>query len=295
MDHVLVVNDDAGSTEEEAVDAAADVLREVGEVEIATTADADGFDAVVERLDARRLVVCGGDGSIHLAVARLRELGHPQEPVGLIPLGTGNDLARGVGLPFEDAAAAAERVRDGSPRPMDLLIDDTGRICVNALHAGVGADASARAEALKERLSAVAYPVGAVLAGVAAEGIRTEVVVDGEVLVDADVLLVAVTNGTCFGGGATVCPDAAPDDGQLDVLAVTAVGPIARAAFALALNSGEHLERDDVHLAVGREVQIRASTEGGGGLRYVVDGELHEDPEPDRTWRVEHHAWTLVR
>jgi diacylglycerol kinase family enzyme len=290
VDHVLVVNDAAGSTERDAVDAAADVLRAVGRVEVVETADVAALDAVLSRRGEHRTVICGGDGSLHLAVARSRELGRPDLPFGLIPLGTGNDLARGVGLPFDDPAAAAARVRDGSPAPMDLLVDDTGRTCVNALHAGVGADASARAAALKDKLAAVAYPVGAVLAGVAAEGVRTRVEVDGEVLVDEDVLLVAVTNGTCFGGGATVCPDATPDDGRLDVIAVTAVGPIARAAFALSLNAGDHLEREDVHLAVGREVRIV-----GDGLRYVVDGELGEDAEPDRTWRVEPAAWRLVR
>jgi diacylglycerol kinase family enzyme len=290
VDHVLVVNDAAGSTERDAVDAAADVLRAVGQVDVVETADVGALDAVLARRGEHRTVICGGDGSLHLAVARLRELGRLDLPLGLIPLGTGNDLARGVGLPFDDPAAAAARVRDGSPTRMDLLVDDTGRTCVNALHAGVGADASARADALKDKLSAVAYPVGAVLAGVAAEGVRTRVEVDGQVLVDEDLLLVAVTNGTCFGGGATVCPDATPDDGRLDVLAVTAVGPIARAAFALALNAGEHLDREDVHLAVGRQVRIV-----GEGLRYVVDGELGEAAETDRTWRVEPGAWRLLR
>jgi diacylglycerol kinase family enzyme len=290
VDHVLVVNDAAGSTEREAVDAAADVLGAVGDVEVVATADVEALDAVLGRGDGRRLVICGGDGSLHLAVTRLRALGRLEEPLGLVPLGTGNDLARGVGLPFEDPAAAAARVRDGAPTTMDLLVDDTGRICVNALHAGVGADASARAQALKDKLSKVAYPVGAVLAGVAADGVPTRVEVDGEVLVDDDVLLVAVTNGTCFGGGATIAPDARPDDGRLDVVVVTAVGPIARAAFAVSLNAEEHLEREDVHLAVGREVRIV-----GEGLRYVVDGELGEEPEPDRTWRVDPGAWRLVR
>lgn len=290
MDHVLVVNDAAGSAERQAVDAAADVLGVAGDVEVVVTADVGALDAVLSRRGDHRTVICGGDGSLHLAVTRLRALGRLEEPLGLIPLGTGNDLARGVGLPFEDPAAAAVRVRDGGPTPMDLLVDDTGRICVNALHAGVGADASAHAQALKDKLSKVAYPVGAVLAGVAADGVRTRVEVDGEELIDDDVLLVAVTNGTCFGGGATICPDATPDDGRLDVVAVTAVGSIARAAFAVSLNAGEHLEREDVHLAVGREVRIV-----GEGLRYVVDGELGEEPETDRTWRVEPGAWRLVR
>lgn len=290
MDHVLVVNDAAGSSDEEAVARAATVLREVGDVEVVATGDADELDAVVADLRGRRLVVCGGDGSLHLAVSRLRALDRASVPIGLIPLGTGNDLARGVGLPFDDPAGAAERVRDGVPGPMDLLVDDTGRVCVNALHAGVGADAAARAAALKDQLAAVAYPVGAVLAGVAAAGVRTEVLVDGERVADEDILMVAVTNGTCFGGGARICPAARPDDGQLDVAVVTAVGPVARAAFAVSLNAGQHVDRDDVHISVGREVRIR-----GEGLRYVIDGEIGDEAEPDRTWTLEHHAWNLVR
>lgn len=290
MDHVLVVNEDAGSSDTEAVEQAARVLRSVGDVTVVATGDADEVDAVVAGLGGRRLVVCGGDGSVHLAVARLRASGRADVPIGLIPLGTGNDLARCLGLPLDDPAAAAARIRDGAPGAMDLLIDGDGRTCVNALHAGVGADAAARAADLKDQLSSVAYPVGAVLAGIAADGVHAEVRVDGEVVVDEDILMVAVTNGTCFGGGAMICPDASPDDGRLDVAVVTAVGPVARAAFGLALNATEHLDRDDVHVAVGREVRIR-----GEGLRYVVDGEIEDDPVTDRTWRVERGAWSLVR
>ena len=217
-------------------------------------------------------------------------------PLGLIPLGTGNDLARGVGLPFEDAAAAALRVRDGRPQPIDLLRADDGRVCVNAVHAGVGADAASRAEGLKDKLAAIAYPVGAVLAGISAAGVRTEVTVDGRVLVDDEVLMVAVCNGTCFGGGACMAPSASPDDGQLDVVVTTAVGPVARAAFGLAFARGEHLERDDVFTATGREVTIRVHGQGPdapAGLRYDVDGEL-EDEIATRTWTVEPSAWQLV-
>jgi YegS/Rv2252/BmrU family lipid kinase len=296
VDHLLVVNGAAGSTEQEAVDAAAEVLREVGDVEVISTDDPSDLDAVLTGAGDRRVVVCGGDGSIHLAVTRLRALDRLDVPLGLIPLGTGNDLARGVGLPFDDPRAAAVRVRDGRPRPLDLLEADDGSVCVNAVHAGVGADAAARAESLKDRLAAVAYPVGALLAGLNADGVRCEVAVDGQVLVDADVLMVAVCNGTCFGGGATMAPDARPDDGTLDVVVTTAVGPVARAAFGVAFARGEHLGRDDVHVATGSEVTLRVTPVGDGpaGLREDVDGEV-EDLVATRTWRVVPAAWQLVR
>jgi hypothetical protein len=74
------------------------------------------------------------------------------------------------------------------------------------------------------------------------------------------------------------------------VVVVTAVGPLARGAFALALQAGEHLDRDDVLARRRSGGPVR-----GDGLRYVVDGEIAEQPETDLTWRVEHHAWSLVR
>lgn len=295
MDHLLIVNAGAGNAAEEAVDAAVGELAVVGEVTIARTADADELDGVLHDRGQRRLVICGGDGSLHLAVARCRALGVDPGPLGLVPLGTGNDLARNVGLPLDDAAAAAARIRDGHPWSLDLLVADDGAVCLNAVHAGVGADAAVRAEPFKDRLADVAYPVGAVLAGISTTGIRARITVDGRTLVDDDVLMVAVCNGPAFGGGATMAPGARLDDGSLDVVVATSVGPVARAAFGLAFGRGQHLERDDVHVAVGHEVTIGVhDAPGTDGLREDVDGELG-DTVSARTWRVERAAWQLVR
>ncbi len=289
----LLVNGAAGAVEQSATDDVREVLEAAGtQVVVSATASPDEVEGVLTGLtDDELLVVCGGDGSLHLAVDRLRALDRLDVPVGLVALGTGNDLARGLGLPVDDAGAAARGLLDGRARPLDLLVDDTGRIAVNALHAGVGADAAARAEALKDQLSHVAYPLGAVLAGVTAAGARTRVTVDDEILlVDDEVLLVAVCNGSGFGGGTPAAPDADPSDGLLDVMVTTATGPVARAAFARALSRGEHLERDDVHLARGQQVRII-----GDGLRYDVDGEVGGSSEPERTWRVAPDAWYLIR
>jgi YegS/Rv2252/BmrU family lipid kinase len=286
---LLLVNEAAGSTDEATVAEVVEVLRAAGDVEVVDTAPPGALDAALERRGDRRLVVAGGDGSIHVLVEALRRRQQLDVPVGLVPLGTGNDLARGVGLPHDDPVAAAHRVLDGAPRPLDLLEADDGRVCVNAVHAGVGADAAVRAEDLKASLRELAYPVGALLAGIGADGAAVRVVVDGSVLVDDEVLLVAVCNGTCFGGGATAAPDADPGDGALDVVAVTATGPVARAAFGLALQRGQHLGRDDVHLARGRTVTIV-----GEGLRDDVDGEVDDAPRAQRTWRVRPGAWRLL-
>lgn len=293
MDHLLLVNAAAGSVDEDALAAAREVLTEVGEVERRDTGDVDDLDAALAAAVDRRVVVCGGDGSLHLAVDRARAAGLAPE-FGLLPLGTGNDLARGVGLPVDDPAAAAVVVRDGRPRPLDLLVADDGRVCVNALHAGVGAEAAERAASLKDRLSELAYPVGAVLAGLTADGADVRVEVDGQPLTDGPVLLLAVCNGPGFGGGATIAPQARPDDGLLDVVVTSAVGSLERAAFGVALGRGTHLEREDTLVARGREVRLAVAEGAAAGFRDDVDGELGA-PLTELTWRVERHAWRLVR
>jgi diacylglycerol kinase family enzyme len=289
--YLLLANGEAGSADEEAVELAVRALRRAdADVEVAPTGDVADVDAALDRRGERTVVVCGGDGSVHLAVERLRERDELDTPVGVLPLGTGNDLARGLGIPLGDPAAAVSFLLEHRPQPIDLLVDDTGRICVNALHAGVGATAAARAAALKSTLAEVAYPVGALLAGLSERGVAGRVVVDGQLLVEGDLLLVAVCNAPGFGGGAVVAPAAHPADGWLDVVAVTATGPLARAAFGLALQRGEHLDRDDVRHARGRQVTIASE-----GLRYDVDGEVGVDVEGERTWRVLPASWRLVR
>ena len=234
-------------------------------------------------------MVAGGDGSLHAVVARLHARDEAAtRPVGLVPLGTGNDFARGYGLPL-DASEAAARVAAGVPRPVDLLVHDGG-VVVNAAHAGIGAVATERAESLKGRLGRLAYPLGALLAGVRAEGWSLTIEVDGTPLElpAPTTLLVGVANGPYIGGGTALCPGARPDDGRLDVVVSTAAGATARAAFGLALERGTHLDRDDVVTASGTVVRI-----AGEPVGHNVDGELQPDVT-DRTYTLLPAAWRLV-
>lgn len=287
---VLLVNRAAGSSEDAVIDQVALLLRTAGhEVEIRACGHPDDVDDVVASVGERTLVVCGGDGSLHLAVGRLRAAGRLDVAVGLIPLGTGNDFARAVGIPLDDPEAAAGHLLASDPRPMDLLVGSDDRACVNALHLGLGATAAARADAMKDNLDDLAYPLGAILAGLTAGGTQMRVEVDGAVVADGQTLLVAVCNGTGFGGGARIAPDADPADGLLDVVVVQATGPLARAAFGLALQRGTHLEREDVLVARGRGVVIE-----GEDLRDDVDGELGEPGAATPRWQVDAGAWRFA-
>lgn len=285
---LLVENAEAGNADQAAVEAARAVLVRGGaRVETAATKRPEDLAAVLDRLDSRALVVAGGDGSLHQAVQGLWDRGVLGDTaVGLIPLGTGNDFARGAGVPL-DPEEAALHCLSGRRRPLDLLVTDDDRVVVNAAHAGIGAAAAERAEGLKDRLGPAAYPLGALLAGVSERGADLAVTVDGAVVSDGPTLMVGIANCPYIGGGTPLAPGAVPDDGLLDVVVVRAVGPLARAAFAAALRRGDHVTRDDVTLHRGHAVTLT-----GDDVPHDLDGEV-VDGSP-HAYRVVAGAWTLL-
>lgn len=109
---VLMTNVEAGTADEEAVTAATGVLEQLGEVVVRVMCDDTEMLAAVREAAGGTLVVAGGDGTLHLAVNALRRerlLG--RMTLGVIPMGTGNDFARGTGIPLEPTDAAAVVVR----------------------------------------------------------------------------------------------------------------------------------------------------------------------------------------
>lgn len=288
---LLLRNESAGSDDTELVQQVAGGLAAHGPAEVVATADADEIDAALRAADGRVVVVCGGDGSVQLAVERARALGLLDELVfGVVPLGTGNDLAGMLGL-VNDPEEAVAHLLAAEPSSMDLLVTEDDRVVVNAVHVGIGVDAAERATEMKPSIGALAYPLGALTAGVAAEGLDLEVELDGERIDLGDpALMVVVANGCSIGGGTAIAPDASCNDGLLDVVVVHAVAPGARAAYAAALMRGTHLDRDDVVSGRGRQVRI-----SGESLAHNRDGELESTTDAARTYTVEPGAWQLLR
>jgi diacylglycerol kinase (ATP) len=292
---LVIANADAGSGETEALETALEVLREAVDVEVAKTGNPGELDGVLHRAGCRRIVVAGGDGSLHAVVKALhRRHELATRTLGLIPLGTGNDFARALGIPLDPGAAAAAFV-GGTPRPMDLIVDELGGIVVNSVLGGASAQASRRGARWKKRLGPygfgiLGYPIGAALASVKPPFVRLRIEVDGEVVADMDrhVLMVAVGNGTSVGGGTELTPDADPRDGRLDVMVSFATGPLERIGYAVELYRGKHSERDDVLTRRAHQVTI-----SGEDFWLAADGEI-QGPERRRSWHLEQAAYTMV-
>ncbi|MGI8887775.1 MAG: diacylglycerol/lipid kinase family protein [Nocardioidaceae bacterium] len=295
-DILLITNVAAGTHDEEVMQVAAQQLRQHTDVEIVETCDRGELDVALGELGDRVVVIAGGDGSLHLAVASLCAQGKLADAtIGLIPLGTGNDFARGMRLPL-DPVAAAEIVTGGQPRRTDILIDDSGNVVVNAVHVGVGADAARAAGRWKStlgkvRLGKVGYRVGAVVAGFTTSGYHIKVEADGKVLTDGDrpVLQVGIGNSSRVGGGAPLAPDATPDDGVVDVVVSYAVSPRQRFRYGLQLRRGTHGQRADVDTTTARKVTVS----GKPPFYCNADGELI-GPLSERTWTVEPGAFTML-
>lgn len=290
-DFVLVVNQGSGSHDAAVIDDVDTALVERGaSVEQVATGDAEELADVLRNHEGRTIVICGGDGSVHLTVGVARSLGVlADRTFGVLPLGTGNDLAGHLRLPT-DPADVAGLLCNGDPKPMDLMADDAGGVVVNVVHAGLGAEASATAAPLKSTAGPLAYPIGALIAGITESGWTATVAIDGRPLVEhTQVLMVAAGIASTIGGGTPVLPTAEVDDGRIEVMVSTDVGPGERAAFAAALRQGEHVEREGVLVASGTSVTI-----SGQPMRHCADGEIG-DEVPARTYEIQPQAWSLIR
>jgi diacylglycerol kinase (ATP) len=297
---LVITNADAGTADDEALEAALRILRSKCSVEVQETARPGELDSVLQRAGSRRIVVAGGDGSLHAVVHALyRRQELDTAVVGLLPMGTGNDFARSLDIPL-DPEEAAMVVISGEVRRLDLVVDELGEVVVNSVHVGAGAHASRRGRAIKERLGAIGvgganlgklgYPIGAVMSVLDEPSVHLHVEVDGEVITDVDhpVLMVAIGNGANVGGGTELTPGADPADGTVDVLISHAIGLVAKVGYALHLRRGEHHRRDDVLYLRGSQVTI-----AGDEFWISADGEI-SGPERQRSWRVEQAAYSFI-
>lgn len=214
-----------------------------------------------------RIVSAGGDGTLSLLARTVLDAGRAdQVTLAVLPLGTGNDVARALGvLDLDDAIDAAT---GSSITRIDVLATSAGA-AINNVHLGIGADAARRAGRWKSWLGPAAYAVGGILAGARFAAFRAEVQVDGEVVHDGATLAISMGNGSSVGGGLALTPDAEHDDGRIEVVVAADPGRLARAGLGLDLRRGTHLERPDVARTFGREVTVRSQPIDGNR-----DGEL---------------------
>lgn len=206
-----------------------------------TSVEDPGRAASQAALDAGADLICaaGGDGTVRAVAEHLAELSaksasaRPVAELGVIPLGTGNLLARNLDIPLNDPAAAFMRALTGVAQPLDIgwaevvLVDGETQRHAFAVMAGFGIDAHMITETnddLKDRAGWLAYVESLGRAVSASEVIGVRVARDGGEAVAEEAHTLIVGNCGMLQGGISLLPDADPADGELDVLLLRAAG-----------------------------------------------------------------------
>ncbi|MEM7585244.1 MAG: diacylglycerol kinase family protein [Acidobacteriota bacterium] len=225
-----------------------------------------------------RVLVVGGDGTAHLAVnVLLAEDFGDQVAFGLVPAGTGSDLARSLGLASRPAAALRQ-VLAAEPRAIDALrvtpVGETPRYVVNIASAGLSG-AVVPAVNANPRRGHLTYLSTTLSALLRYRPVACRIEVDGEPFADdapfhGGFFLAAFANGQYFGKGMRVAPQARIDDGPLSVVVIPPV-PLWHLPYRMPqFLTGRHVTLPIVRTARARRVRL---TPAAGFPPFDVDGE----------------------
>jgi diacylglycerol kinase (ATP) len=215
------------------------------------------------------IVAWGGDGTINEVASQLIGSG---TPLGIVRAGSGNGLARELGIPA--APDRAVEVALGGPERVVDVGEIDGRPFLNV--AGIGFDAEMAREFNSlggERRGAVRYTWKVLRGGFTFDATRYVIEADGR-RVEVDALLVAVANLAQYGSNVVIAPGAKPDDGLLDVVIVETRGALGRLGLVPRVFDRTVHKAPGVTILPARQLRVTAAAP----IAFHVDGEPYQGP-----------------
>jgi len=231
------------------------------EVALAEKAIADG---------CRTLVAVGGDGTWGNVAGAILRSGQPVS-LGLVPGGTGSDLAKSLGIPDDDVAGCARIVHAGQVRVIDVgRVED--RYFLNV--AGFGFDVAVIEDSRHARLlrGALLYMVCALRQLYSYPGLRLGFFADGVFRGRERTLMVVIANARVFGGGFRIAPTASLDDGLLDGIVFRHAPLHRRLPLLVKLRQGTHAAAREVSMTRARSYRLTFDAPPA----YETDGEWNQ-------------------
>jgi len=225
---------------------------------------------------AQIVVAAGGDGTLGEVAGAVLELGEAVT-VGVLPMGTGNDFARTLGV-WGQPKLALDAIFEGHTRRVDvgrIECEGNARHFVNVAGSGFDALVAKRINEWGKRPALRhARGVGAYLLAVAREmatfrSFDLALELDGE-RIETGAVLVAIANAKSYGGGMLVCPDARLDDGLFDVCLIQTVS---RTQFLRAFPgvfAGKHISHPKVMMRRCRSIRVESKQ----NIPILADGEI---------------------
>jgi diacylglycerol kinase (ATP) len=196
----------------------------------------------------RRIAAAGGDGTLNEVVNGMRDA-FDSALLGLLPLGTGNDFARSAGIP-DDLDGAVEVLGSGSDQKVDLVHLSVRQRDSYFINASAGGFATLVDEQLTEESKdfwgGLAYYIAAAKALPRLTEYQFRIRLDSEPVITVSGYNLVVCNGRTIAGGLPIAPEAAIDDGRMDIVVVPAL-PLPQLTLLVSrLLRGEHLESEDI-------------------------------------------------
>ena len=236
------------------------------------TGDAEILARKAIRSGCEFIVAAGGDGTLNEvvnAIARSRRA--CQICLGLVPLGTGNDFARLLGLP-ERIEDAIDVLRSGRSTSFDLVRVKSDRVRYFA-NVSTGGFSGAVDEKLTPQIKRAWGPLAYVRSAAAAlpqlHTYRATIVFDQHERLSVDLYNVVVANGRFVAGGLPIAPEAEPRDGLLDVVLILARPPGEMALLAAQILLGKHLNNEGIIFRRSAKITLKSRPK----MRFNVDGE----------------------
>lgn len=217
--------------------------------------------------EGRRFIVAvGGDGTVNEIASVLA--GVPEVKFGILPFGTGNDLASALGIPTEPKAAA-ELILNGKAAPCDIGAAN-GRIFANICGLGFDVDVLRSVDKHKKgHQGMLPYLIGIMDALRHRTKVHARITLDGGETMELDAMMITICNGTRFGGGIRIAPEAKADDGLFDVCIIKWIKLHTVLHLLPKAINGKHLGKKPVLYMRAKKVEVVTSEE----LLCETDGE----------------------
>ena len=224
------------------------------------------------------VVVVGGDGMVSLGLQLVAGTG---VPLGVIPAGTGNDVARYLGLPLRDPEAAVRIVSAGHTDDFDLgRISGPGSLTARwfgtVLACGLDSKVNERANRMRRPRGPSRYTLALLAELGPFSAIPFALETDDKTRIELDGMLIAVGNGPSYGGGMRICPQADPRDGRFQITAVDRVSKPTLLRIFPKVFSGRHIEHPKVRVLQAAAVELSCRADPGRPEQTVsiwADGE----------------------
>jgi YegS/Rv2252/BmrU family lipid kinase len=210
------------------------------------------------------ILIIGGDGTINHVLNRYPDL---RIPIGIIPAGSGNDLASSL-FPGTDIVDQYRNAVHGTPRPTDAGICN-GKIFLNGVGIGFDGEVALDIHKVKWLTGKMKYMSVVLRKIFTYKERRMRLEWEGKVM-ERDIFMVSVANGYRYGGGFKVAPLADWQDGLLDVVIIDKVSVLQRIRYLPVIERGMHLNLSFVKASLAKSIRISSSAV----MHAHLDGEL---------------------